>query len=313
MGAGPVPEILHRVLIALSWLVRGKVISTLAPMATLMHWATNHLRWGEHRGGMFVEVEGLDGASAPVRRSWHLIAEHDDGPLIPSMAVEAIAHRILAGLPPAPGARAATRDLDLSDFEALFAGRAIFTGVREDTASTDGLYRQILGDAYEGLPAEIRELHGARAGEGVASVERGKGLLSTMAARIIGFPKASSQIPVRVTFDRAGGREIWTRAFGAQQFKSEEFAGNGRADRLLVEKFGPLEFAMALVVEGSKLSLKLRRWTAFGVPMPLGLAPRSQAFESAIDGVFHFDVTIGHPLAGLIVRYRGWLKPVGAR
>lgn len=29
-----------------------------------------------------------------------------------------------------------------------------------------------------------------------------------------------------------------------------------------------------------------------------------------IDGKFWFDVEIGHPMAGLIVRYRGWLEPV---
>ena len=57
MGAGPVPEVLHRALAALAWLVRLRVIPTLSMLAPLMHFATNHLRWGEHRGGMFVEVE----------------------------------------------------------------------------------------------------------------------------------------------------------------------------------------------------------------------------------------------------------------
>ena len=29
-------------------------------MAGAIHFVTSHVRWGEHRGGMFVEVEGQD-------------------------------------------------------------------------------------------------------------------------------------------------------------------------------------------------------------------------------------------------------------
>jgi hypothetical protein len=47
----------------------------------------------------------------------------------------------------------------------------------------------------------------------------------------------------------------------------------------------------------------------FGLPLPRGLAPRGDAFESAEDGRFNFNVEIGHLLTGLIVRYRGWLVP----
>ena len=311
MGAGPVPEILHRLLIGLSWLVRWRLVPTLAPVAGLMHWATNHLRWGEHRGGMFVEVAGREGA-LPVRRSWHMLAEGGDGPLIPSMAVEAIIRRRLSGQPSAPGARAAVQDLELADYEALFAGRAISTGVRDEGRPDDGLYRRILGSAYDELPGAVQTLHVAGAAEGEARVERGAGVLAKGVGRIVGFPSATPSIALRVIFDRGGGREVWTRRFGAESFRSDQFAGVGRSDGLLVESFGPLAFAMALVIDGAKLSMKLRRWTAFGVPMPMWMAPGIVASERARDGVFHFEVEIGHPLIGLIVAYRGWLKPDAA-
>jgi saccharopine dehydrogenase-like NADP-dependent oxidoreductase len=158
MGAGPVPEVLHRALTALSWLVRLGLIPTLSVLAPLMHFATNHLRWGEHRGGMFVEVEGSDGSGAPLKRSWHLLAEGDDGPLIPSMAVEALVRNALEGRSPPPGARAAVRDLELEDYEKLFAGRTIHTGIRDDVATDAApLYARVLGSAWDRLPAEIRE------------------------------------------------------------------------------------------------------------------------------------------------------------
>jgi Domain of unknown function (DUF4166)/Saccharopine dehydrogenase NADP binding domain len=312
MGAGPVPEIFHRLLIALAWLVRLNAVPTLSPLAQLMHVVTNHLRWGEHRGGLFVEIEGLDAAGAKIARSWNMLAEGDDGPLIPSMAVAALVHRALDGLAPPPGARSAVSDLELEDYEKLFAARAIRTGIRDkNRPEGKSLYARILGSARDDLPGPIRHMHDIQeiaSAKGRASVARGEGLLARLAARLIGFPEAAEDTPVSVAFAVSGGEEIWTRTFGAKSFSSRQFAGRGRSEGLLCERFGPLAFAMALVSEKGRLSLVLRRWSAFGLPLPLWLAPRSNAYESAEDGRFHFHVEIGHPLTGLIVRYRGWLE-----
>jgi hypothetical protein len=71
-----------------------------------------------------------------------------------------------------------------------------------------------------------------------------------------------------------------------------------------------LTFAMALVPEGARLNLVLRRWSFCGLPLPLWLCPRSDSYEVSEDGHFRFHVDISHPLTGLIVRYRGSLAPV---
>ncbi len=176
MGAGPVPEILHRALIACAWLVRLQIVPTLSSLAPLMHFAMNHFRWGEHRGGMFVTVSGPGGAGKNVTRSWHLLAEGDDGPLIPSMAIEAIVHKVLEGAPPPNGARAAVTDLELADYERLFSRRTIYTGVKS-LQSDAPLYATILGDSLAALPAAIRDMHdvhGNSGAEGVARVTRGR-------------------------------------------------------------------------------------------------------------------------------------------
>lgn len=310
MGAGPVPEVLHRALIGLAWLVRAGLARSLSPLAPLMHWATNRLSWGEHRGGMFVEVEGADEAGKPIKRSWHLLAEGDDGPLIPSMAIEAIVRKALDGRMPLPGARAAVRDVDLADYEALFAGKTIHTGLRDDTDKGKALYPGVLGDAWKSLPAEICAMHeGAAMAEGRASVERGGGILSRLAARMAGFPPAAADVPVKVRFVTDGQGETWTRTFGTHGFSSRQFAGRGRSERLLCERFGPLTFAMALVAGEDRLSLVLRRWSFLGLPLPMWLCPRSNAYETVEDDRFRFHVEISHPVAGLIVRYRGWLEP----
>jgi hypothetical protein len=163
----------------LAWLVRLRLLPSLLQLARLFHFVSNVVRWGEHRGGMFVSIDGIDIDGNGIERSWHLLAEGDDGPFIPSMAVEAIVRRGLAGASPAPGARSAVRDLELTDYEALFRNRAIYTGRRESRSDTAlaPLYQRLLGDAWKHLPAALQTMHDCRAGlkaEGVASVERGR-------------------------------------------------------------------------------------------------------------------------------------------
>lgn len=293
IGAAPVPAVLHRAFIALAWLARLRVVRSLAPLAPLMHAVTGALRWGGHRSGMFVDVAGVDPAGAPVTRSWHLIAEGDDGPYIPAMAVAILICKSLAGHAPAPGARAATLEVELADYERHFVGRAIMSGVRDEPAVAATLYERILGSAWKDLPAEIRALHMVEktaSAVGRASVERGRGLVARLAGAVIGFPAATEATAVRVRFDAADGVETWTRSFGAETFHSHQLAGSGRAEGLLCERFGALTFAMALVLKDGRLSLILRQWSAFGIPMPMFLCPRSTAHESVEEGRFHFHV-----------------------
>jgi hypothetical protein len=225
------------------------------------------------------------------------------------MAIEAIVRNLLAGRPPQPGARAAVRDLELEDYEALFEHRAIFAGVRDPERDGPTLYRRMLGASWDALPAAVRALHeGVARAEGRARVERGTGLLSRFVALLFRFPAAGCDVTLTVDFAPSAGGETWTRSFAGRRFSSRQFLGKGRSERLLCERFGPLIFAMALVVEQGRMYLVLRRWTAFGVALPMWLCPRSASYEEGEDR-FRFHVEISHPLTGLIVRYQGWLDP----
>jgi len=310
MGAGPVPEVLHRVLNLLAKARARLRLPSLAPLSPLFYRVLNLMKFGEHRGGMFIRATGLrDGK--PVQQSWHLLAEGDDGPYIPSMAIEALVRKLLAGERPAPGARAAIRALELSDYHALFAGRAIHTGFRCDDAAAS-LYRQLLGSAFETLPAPVQALHAASAARrwhGVADIRRGRGVLARIVARVFGFPPAGSAVPVSVAFAPEGDGERWTRDFGGRRFSSLQSQGQGRNARLLVERFGLITVALALVVENDRLRLIPRRWSCLGVPLPTALLPAGDTFETARDGRFAFHVEIAAPLVGLIVAYRGTLQP----
>jgi len=310
VGVGTLPEATHRGLSALAWLVRLGMMRSLSALAPLFYRVARQVRWGEHRGGMFVAVTGDDARGARIARAWHLIAEGDDGPFVPAMAAAALIAKVVAGSPPARGARAALEELSLEDFTAQFARRNIRTGTWTRMPAALPLYRRFFSDAWETLPQPIRALHdGVARARGVAQVERGTGILARLAAAIIGFPKAGKDVPVEVAFSARDGRETWTRTFAGRSFSSEQFEGRGRSAGLLCERFGPLTFGLAMTIEGDRLRLIVRRWSAFGVKLPFFLAPRGESYESVEAARFRFHVEIGFPWTGPIVRYRGWLVP----
>jgi hypothetical protein len=316
LGAGPVPEILHRMLIGLSWLVRWRVLPSLLPFAWLFHFVTNTVRWGEHRGGMFVSVEGTNQGGERIERSWQLLAEGGDGPLIPSMAVQALILHCLNGRKPSVGARPATQELEVSDYEAVFKSRIIYTGQRESKADAEPapLYKRILGEAWDVLPAPLAALHNVvseeHKAEGVARVETGKHVFARLLAALYGFPRAGEHVPVKVSFQRRDDGELWQRDFAGRKFSTFQSEGRGYADKLLMERFGPVTFWMALVLKQGELHSVTRRWSVFGIPLPLMFAPNASVYEYADGDDFCFHIEVKHWLMGLLVRYEGRLAPL---
>ncbi len=73
MGAGPVPKILHRSLNLLAKARATLHLPSLAPLSRLFYMVLNAMRFGEHRGGMFVSATGI-AAGKRREQSWHLLA-----------------------------------------------------------------------------------------------------------------------------------------------------------------------------------------------------------------------------------------------
>lgn len=302
-GAGPRPPATHRILWLLAGLVRVRLLPSLLPLARFLDWAADHIRWGEDRGGMIVEVS--DGQRT---RSWHLLAEGNSGPYVPSMAAEALIRKCLDGAWPEAGARSAQHEVELSDYDAMFARRGIVSGIREDRNGTP--YQRVLGSAYAELPRPVRDLHAfetTAAFSGRARVAGASNPVGKLVARIFGFPRPADDIAVTVTLAREDSVETWTRSFAGSTFQSMQQEGEGRYAGLIVERFGLTGFGMAVVVEGCRLGLVLRRWDILGLPMPRWLMPHVTAGEHADDGRFHFLVDIALPVLGRLVRYEGWL------
>ena len=311
VGAAPQPGLLLAVLNLMARLRRYGLLPGLSPLAPLCHWLLNRLALGEHRGGMVVKATGLTPDGATVTRSWHMLAEGDDGPLIPVMAVAALVAKLVAGQRPAPGARAASDMLTLADYQGQFARRRIVTGFRGGGASL-GLWRDVLGPGFDSLPAPLRALHGVggQVWQGRADVTAGPGPLAALVRRLFGFPRAGQNLPLRFELQPlAGGGERWLRHYPGCTMRSDLRPGSGRTLGLIEESFGPIHVAIAILRDGDGISFVTRRWRIGPLPLPRWALPGGTAREFDDAGRFGFDIKIRVPLVGLVVAYRGWLVP----
>jgi hypothetical protein len=311
-GVATRPQVFHVLMILAAWAVRLRLLPGLSFLARPMHFVTRAFTWGDHRSGMFIGVQGLkDGR--PASRRWTLIADGDVGPNIPVMAAAMTALRLADGKPPDPGARSADGAFDLADYQPWFGRFGIRTAIVEGAAADGPLYRRLLGPVWQDLPPQVRQVHdfsGERRLAGRATVSRGSGLLSRLVAWLAGFPAEGQGTPLQVTLSETAKGELWQRDFDGQRFRSAQFAGKGRNEGLLIERFGILDFGLGLVVDGERLRLVGRNWSVLGFPLPALLMPRIDAFEDVRDGRFNFHVKISVPVAGFIVAYEGWLEPV---
>ena len=310
MSAGPRPEILHRSLIGLAWLVRLKLLPNIAWLTGLFHKTQSLITIGEHRGGMFVRA-----SNAQHSRSWYMIAEGDDGPRIPAIPSAIMVRKWLRGESVEAGARTAITDITLADFDTEFSKLKIMHGMHDDGAADRNLYEEILGEAYDEMSEPLQNLHRIGAGktlEGQCKVTRGTNPLSHIVAAVFGLPKASPSIPVKVVLTKDGHKEIWERFFDGKRMVSTQEAGRGKQSRLVIERFGPIAIYIAIVVEDGKQILKTTGWSIFGIPLPKALTPGGEVFEHAKDGRFNFHVDLVAPIFGRLVKYEGWLEQIKA-
>jgi hypothetical protein len=171
------------------------------------------------------------------------------------------------------------------------------------------LYARVLGARFARLCPEVRALHefpdGYRA-RGHCAVRRGDNWLAQRLADLAGLPRSGEQVALGFTIDVDGRRETWTRDFAGRRFVSVLW---DRGERLC-ERIGPMTFEFALRIDDGRLSMLLQRARFLGiVPVPRWAAPRVQTVESGDDGTYRFDVSVVLPLLGLLIEYRGVLRP----
>ena len=128
--------VLHLGLAAAGWLIRVGLLRSLAPFSGIARHAADLLiGFGCDRGGMVVDISGLDARGQPGRARWSLVAEAGDGPVIPTLPALATIRALLAGDLGASGAMPCVGILDLAQIVAEFAPYRITTRIDTDLTS----------------------------------------------------------------------------------------------------------------------------------------------------------------------------------
>ncbi len=172
------------------------------------------------------------------------------------------------------------------------------------------LFERALGAAFGQMPEPIRELHrprGTTSFDGIAEIDPAENVLAALAARLFRFPPAGSNVRVEVTLEPHGNHEIWKRRFGRTGFSSV-LSIDARTHQL-TERFGPVRCGLKIECHAHGLDMSVVHARLLGLPLPRFLTPWTRAFERIdAEGRFTFDVEIGLPGIGRLVRYRGWLR-----
>lgn len=132
---------------------------------------------------------------------------------------------------------------------------------------------------------------------------RGSNPLARLFAWATRLPPAG-QGAVEVEIDASDERESWTRHMGGRPMPSRLWERDG----LLCERLGLVRFGFRLTIEGGVVVWRVTRASALGLPLPARWFAHVRARESEADGRYCFDVAASMPVAGLLVRYRGWLR-----
>jgi hypothetical protein len=176
-------------------------------------------------------------------------------------------------------------------------------------ASGPLLFPLLLDAAFDTLPPRVRALHlhaGTQRLHGEVDVERGKSWLSRLCAWATRLPPAGEG-PIAVEITALPGEERWTRHIAGHAMPSRLWARDG----LLCERLGLVTFGFRLQVEDDAIVWRVACVRVLGVALPARWFCGVVARESQQGDRYWFDVAAALPLAGLLVRYRGWLH-VGA-
>lgn len=307
--AGLELTILHVGLWLLSWPVRRGWLRSLLPLFRPLHWIADQLQpLGSDRGGMLVDVDGIDADGRPMAYRWRLVAEKGQGPFVPAAPAAALVARLARGESLPAGAYPCLGILDLDEILAQVAHLPVFTLGR--TKDRSDLFALAMHRDFGRLPEPIRVIHSRRqcaSASGRCDVDRGANPFALLIRALFRMPRAGRDVPVTVRFAARGGTEHWERDFSGRIMRSR--LGRARIPGEITERFGAFVFTIRLRWDGTRLHYQMVKGKLFGVRLPRALLPRVAAFEQVVDGRFHFDVSLRAPLVGLLAHYRGWLVP----
>ena len=172
------------------------------------------------------------------------------------------------------------------------------------------LSQALLSAEWHLLAAPIRAVHERRPVTlvGRATVVRGWGWLPRLFGWLSGLPEEQHNGPVTVVLEQTrGGRERWTRYFGAARPMQSSLRRRGD---YVDETIGVTTLRFKFSLEGGSI-----RWTAvagrtFWLPWPRSWLRGIDGYESHRGNRYYFNVRAALPGVGLIVHYVGELDLV---
>lgn len=153
------------------------------------------------------------------------------------------------------------------------------------------IYRALLEDDFEKLPAVLRLFHsapGQRCATGTLSITRQSAFL----AWLVGFPREGEHVPVRLDVVATEDEETWTRRFGSVVRSSTQWAAGG----LLMEEAGPVRIAFQVRACQGGMSFESRWARVWGIPIPMRIEVAVRGGETS----WEVEVRIAH-----VGSYRG--------
>jgi hypothetical protein len=173
--------------------------------------------------------------------------------------------------------------------------------------ATPALYPLLLGSAWASIAAPVRRLHAGISGShgGTFQVARGTSVLSRLLGWLMGLPAAGPRVPVTLELRVSSGGELWRRSFAGRTVITTQY----RRAAELIERFGLVECRFRLEAREGALWF-VQTGAAFrlgplAIPLPRWGCPRVTGIARPAGEAVGVEVTIGAPLAGTLVDYRG--------
>ncbi len=139
--AGMELSLMHLGLALLSLPVRWGWLNNLSPFAQALLWAAKKLLpFGSDKGGMTIDIDGLDANGQPQHLAWALSADANRGPNVPTLSAFILVKQLRDGNLHFRGAGACVGMISLHEFEQAFSQLGLKTTTRSDAlaATTDG-------------------------------------------------------------------------------------------------------------------------------------------------------------------------------
>lgn len=160
-----------------------------------------------------------------------------------------------------------------------------------------------LGPDFERLVPTVRRAHLGRIElSGNVAVARGRGLGGLLAG-LLRMPQSHAACPLHVVGEHHAEKMIWRRDFAGRRMESH-FRKDGPC---LVEKMGSISLRMLPQVQSGRLHYTLMAARVGPIPLPGWLKPSLIAWEGEHDDDYEFEVEVGLPLIGRLIRYAGRL------